>query len=443
MPHPPRRFGAPRVAAFPDPSVRSSPAPEMRPYTGLPFSQSSSSPSAPGHPPSSLTAAVGASVSGVPRSPSVRLERSGLTLFEERALRAEARNNANDAAIAYGKLRELIPRLRAMEKATEELADIKAAAMTSTTQLAEAEARFRRADHQQRAHEKSGDAADSGRAVLVEKLRVAEAEVESLKNQRLEEARAFVEKCRADEAKIPELTEMLEKELEGRSTVSKRDFTRKVGDSLLLEEELRLLKEEMGRLRLANANRAAEQQELAALRTRLGEQTRAIERKIGAYVGRANLGKCSVRPGSWRAQFHLTITLRIESAPHQNLSDVRPLECLIHAHRIESQIMGEHKLPVSQTLASLRVPAQSLSRYSINSCELVHFELDLTHPPLLGRYCNGLARFQGQIRFSRNDGRVVCSIRPGTLETRSTSVPEDTAEEDADATPAPKKGSRR
>ncbi|KAI9805043.1 MAG: hypothetical protein M1826_004790 [Phylliscum demangeonii] len=143
---------------------------QCEPYTGLPFSQSSSSPPAPGTPrrgrgsalglivappsslpePPALAAAVGASVSGVARSPSVRLERSTLTLFdtlfEERALRVEPRDNANDAAVALGKLRELNLRLRVMEKATEELADIKAAAMTSTTELAEAKARFRKQD---------------------------------------------------------------------------------------------------------------------------------------------------------------------------------------------------------------------------------------------------------------------------------------------------------
>ncbi|KAI9805042.1 MAG: hypothetical protein M1826_004789 [Phylliscum demangeonii] len=82
---------------------------------------------------------------------------------------------------------------------------------------------------------------------------------------------------------------VLEKELARRSTVSVRDFNRKVDDNLLLKEELRLLKAEMDKLGLADANRIAEQQELAALRTRLGEQTRAIERKIEAYVGRATL----------------------------------------------------------------------------------------------------------------------------------------------------------
>ncbi|KAI9821522.1 MAG: hypothetical protein M1826_000644 [Phylliscum demangeonii] len=106
MPLPPRRFDLPRVTSSPDSSA-----------LGLVVAPPSSLPEPP-----ALAAAVGSSVSGVARSPSVRLERSTLTLFEERALRAEARDNANDAAVAIGKLRELNPLLRAMEKATEDLA---------------------------------------------------------------------------------------------------------------------------------------------------------------------------------------------------------------------------------------------------------------------------------------------------------------------------------
>ncbi|KAI9819652.1 MAG: hypothetical protein M1826_001113 [Phylliscum demangeonii] len=117
--------------------------PEKTKITGLPFSQPSSSPSAPGTPrrfpssavglvaappsslpePPALASAVGGSVSGAARPPAVRFERSGVTLFEERALRAEARDNANRFAMAFEKLREQAPRLRAMEKAAEELAD--------------------------------------------------------------------------------------------------------------------------------------------------------------------------------------------------------------------------------------------------------------------------------------------------------------------------------
>ncbi|KAI9809440.1 MAG: hypothetical protein M1826_003904 [Phylliscum demangeonii] len=236
-------------------------------------------------------------------------QRSGLTLFEERALRAEARDKANDAAVAREKLRELHPRLPAMEKAAEALADLKAAAMTSATKLAEAEAWFRRqdqelqrlrarlrlaeqrVDYRERVHDEGRNAVDSAQAVLAEMLRLAEVEIESLKGKRLEEARAFVEICRADQATIRELAKAEQdasgglqdqirlrhrvQELE-KEPASKRDINRKVGDNLLLEEELRLLKEEMGKLRLANTNRAAEQQELAALDTRInGSMTRA------------------------------------------------------------------------------------------------------------------------------------------------------------------------
>ncbi|KAI9821991.1 MAG: hypothetical protein M1826_000603 [Phylliscum demangeonii] len=300
MPLLPRRFAPPPVTASPDPSVRSSLAPERRPYTGLPFSQSSSSPSAPGTPCRGRASAVGFVVPPPSSLPEVSaltaaVELSGLTLFEERALRAEAQDKANDVAVAHEKLRELHPRLQPMEKAAEELADLKAAAMTFTTQPAEAEARLRRQDQElqrlrarlrraeqranyhQRVHDEGENAAESAQAVLAEKPRLVEVEIESRKGKRLEDARAFVEKCRAGQAKVRELTEMvqsatgayqeqirlrsrvreLEKELEGRSTVSKRNYNRKVGDNLLLEEELRLLKARMEKLILADANRAA------------------------------------------------------------------------------------------------------------------------------------------------------------------------------------------
>ncbi|KAI9821521.1 MAG: hypothetical protein M1826_000643 [Phylliscum demangeonii] len=170
-----------------------------KPYTGLPFSQSSSSPSAPPTPrrgrapapgliaaapsslpePPALIAAIGPSVAAARRSLLVRPEPSALSLFEERALRADVRRHAHDVALAREQIWEMNPRLRALEKGEEELADLKAAAMTSTTQLADEKAQFRKhgqelqrlraqlrlaeqkADYHQRCHKDGGNAANS------------------------------------------------------------------------------------------------------------------------------------------------------------------------------------------------------------------------------------------------------------------------------------------
>ncbi|KAI9822980.1 MAG: hypothetical protein M1826_000313 [Phylliscum demangeonii] len=124
---------------------------------------------------------------------------SAFSLFEERALRADVRRYAHDAALAHEELQEKNPRLRALEKASEELADLKAAAMTSAAHLADEKARFRKQDQelqrlrgQLRAAEKqveyfkskdSEEASDPKREALAEELRAAKAEAARFKER--------------------------------------------------------------------------------------------------------------------------------------------------------------------------------------------------------------------------------------------------------------------
>ncbi|KAI9826776.1 MAG: hypothetical protein M1826_006571 [Phylliscum demangeonii] len=75
-------------------------------------------------------------------------------------------------------------------------------------------------------------------------------------------------------------TAKLEKEFETRSKVTVRDYNRLVDDRLLLKEKLRLLWEEMEKLHLSIAARSAEQAVLANVRSRFAEQTRVVQHQI-------------------------------------------------------------------------------------------------------------------------------------------------------------------
>ncbi|KAI9827949.1 MAG: hypothetical protein M1826_006145 [Phylliscum demangeonii] len=379
MPLPPRRFGPPRVSASPSRRharllprrslvllvlrrLRSSSSPSARvtprgggvPAPGLVAAAPSSLPEPP-----ALVAVAGPLAAVAPRSFVVRPESSTLSLFEERALRADVRHHAHDAALAREQIREMNPRLRALERVSEELADLKAAAMTSTTQLAEAKSRFRRQDQDlqrfraqlrlaeqkaeycEKVHKDGEGAAHPTRDVLVERLRVAEAETARSKKgthaaavllgreedtaadlrnrvagleRELASAdswrEALVEHCRAANADVLRIKAVLEqakvaitaqrlqidgpqarvaelqKEVETRSKVSVRDYNRLVDDKLLLQEELHLLREEMDKLHQGMAARLAEQAELADVRSQFAEQTRMVQHHIDTLVDR-------------------------------------------------------------------------------------------------------------------------------------------------------------
>ncbi|KAI9826220.1 MAG: hypothetical protein M1826_006735 [Phylliscum demangeonii] len=112
-------------------SSSSAPAPPPGDRSSAPLGLVAAAPSLLPEPPA-LAPAAGPPAPVAARSSPRRPGPSTLSLFEERALRKDACDHAHDAALAYEQLREMNPRLRELEKVAEELAELKAAAMTST-----------------------------------------------------------------------------------------------------------------------------------------------------------------------------------------------------------------------------------------------------------------------------------------------------------------------
>ncbi|KAI9833985.1 MAG: hypothetical protein M1826_005890 [Phylliscum demangeonii] len=120
--------------------------------------------------------------------------------------------HAHDAALAHEELPEKYPRLRALEKVAEEPADLKAAAMTSTAQLANEKARFHKQDQELQlalCSSRPIACADACPVVggLRNQLRAAGKQVEDFKGKDSEEAAASKLELLAEENSCNEVAQ--------------------------------------------------------------------------------------------------------------------------------------------------------------------------------------------------------------------------------------------